>query len=124
MTGARALLCCALPALSALLAGCVDDQGRGAMHEAVSRCFATYTFSRGSAYNRFSCIAQAHQHFGPSAMGASYGLIAQVDQAALRVGLDLDSGALDQAGAQAALHWVTLKAQEQEQEAARLSAPP
>lgn len=95
-----------------LLCGCVDDQGRGAMHEAVSQCFAAYPFKKGSAYERFNCIALAHQHYGPAAMGPGYGLITQIDQASLSIGQDVDSGALDLPEAETALHWVTIKAQQ------------
>jgi hypothetical protein len=102
----------ALIILTILLTGCTDDQGRGAMHEAVSRCFATYPFEKGSAYKRFLCIARAHQHYGPGAVGAQYGLITQVDQASLSIGRDIDSGALDLSAAKTALNWVTTKAQQ------------
>ena len=103
---------CALILLTLLLAGCTDDQGRGAMHAAVSRCFSAYPFKKGSAYERFLCIALAHQHYGPSAAGAQYGLITQVDQASLSIGRDVDSGVLDLPAAETALHWITEKAQQ------------
>lgn len=102
---------CALSLLTLLLTGCGDDLGRGAMHEAVSRCFAAYPFKKGSAYERFLCIALAHRHYGPSAVGAQYGLITQVDQASLSIGRDVDSGTLDLPEAETALNWVTSKAQ-------------
>ena len=102
----------ALAILGFLLCGCVDDQGRGAMHEAVSECFAAYPFKKGSAYDRFRCIAFAHQHYGPAAMGPDYSLMTQFDQASLSIGREVDSGVLDLPEAQTALRWVTTKAQQ------------
>ncbi|MBB2190241.1 hypothetical protein HLH34_09710 [Gluconacetobacter azotocaptans] len=93
-------------------AACTDDHGKGAAHAAVSRCFARYPFKKGTAYDRFGCIAQAHFRYDPDAIGANYDLIAQVDMASLRIGLDVDAGTLSVPQAEAALHWVTTKAQD------------
>lgn len=113
-----------LSLLGFLLAGCANDQGRGAMHEAVSHCFAAYPFMKGSAYERFNCIALAHQHYGPAAMGPGYGLMTLVDQASLSIGQDVDSGALDLPEAETALHWVTVKAQQATLQPAGTNAAP
>lgn len=101
----------ALAFLCALSAGCADDQGKGDLHAAVSRCFATYPFRKGTAYDRFSCIAGAHLHYGPDAVGPQYDLISQIDMASLRIGLDVDTGTLSMPEAEKELHWVTTKAQ-------------
>lgn len=93
-----------------LLSGCVDDHGKGAMHAATSRCFSKYPLAKGTAYKRFSCIYQAHAQYGPDAMGTHAALLKQIDQASLRVGLDIDSGVLTVAEGETALHWVTRKA--------------
>ncbi|GAA4501250.1 hypothetical protein [Gluconacetobacter tumulicola] len=103
----------ALAFLCALSAGCADDQGKGDLHAAVSRCFATYPFRKGTAYDRFNCIADAHLHYGPNALGPQYDLISQIDTASLRIGLDVDAGTLSVPEAEKELHWVTTKAQNQ-----------
>ncbi|MFT9257818.1 MAG: hypothetical protein ABF535_07060 [Acetobacter sp.] len=97
--------------LCALVAACTDDRGVGAMHAAVSQCFARYPFQKGTAYDRFMCITDAHLKYGPGAVGARYDLVSQVDLASLRIGLDVDSGTLSLPDARAALNWVTAKAQ-------------
>ncbi|MBO1328559.1 hypothetical protein OQ496_09890 [Acetobacter suratthaniensis] len=114
----------ALPLIGMLLAGCADDHGRGAMHEAVSGCFIAHPLQKGSAYDRFRCIALAHQHYGPAAIGENYGLIVLVDQAALSIGQEIDSGTLDLPAAETALHWVTIKAQQATVQPASISMPP
>ncbi|WP_230975567.1 hypothetical protein [Acetobacter garciniae] len=97
--------------LCALPVACSDDQGSGAMHEAVSTCFARYPFKKGSAYDRFMCITEAHLKYGPNAIGPRYDLVSQVDLASLRIGLDVDAGTLTVPQAQTELNWVTTKAQ-------------
>ncbi|WP_019088641.1 hypothetical protein [Acetobacter ascendens] len=92
------------------LSGCADDQGKGAMHAAVSSCFSKYPLLKGTAYKRFSCIYQAHSQYGPAAMGDHYNLLLQIDLASLSVGQDIDEGVLTVKEGEAALHWVTAKA--------------
>jgi hypothetical protein len=97
--------------LCAFSAGCRDDHGTGALHTAVSRCLARYPLKRGTAYDRFSCIAEAHLRYGPGAIGPNYDLLSQVDMASLRIGLDVDAGTLGVPDAETELRWVTTKAQ-------------
>ncbi|MBB2200002.1 hypothetical protein [Gluconacetobacter tumulisoli] len=99
--------------LCAFSGACTDDHGKGALHAAVSRCFARYPFKKGTAYVRFSCIAGAHFRYGPDTIGTNYDLLSQVDMASLRIGLDVDTGTLSVPEAETALHWVTTKAQNQ-----------
>lgn len=108
----------------ALLSGCVDDHGKGDMHAAVSGCFAKYPFAKGTAYQRFNCIYQAHSHYGPAAMGAQSYLLLQIDLASLNVGKDVDSGILTQQEGETALHWVTDKARSQTLRYSWAAAPP
>ncbi|MFT8803764.1 MAG: hypothetical protein ABF876_05590 [Acetobacter aceti] len=116
--------CLATASVCVLLAGCVDDHGKGDMHAAVSDCFAKYPFAKGTAYQRFSCIYQAHSHYGPAAMGAQYSLLLQVDLASLNVGKDVDSGVLTQEEGKATLHWVTDKAYTQASRYSRVATQP
>jgi hypothetical protein len=93
-----------------LLSGCVDDHGKGEMHAAVSDCFAQYPFAKGTAYQRFDCIYQAHLRYGPEAMGTQSNLLLQIDLASLKVGKDVDAGLLTQEEGRTTLRWVTDKA--------------
>ncbi|OUJ07885.1 hypothetical protein HK23_01095 [Acetobacter malorum] len=102
--------CLAAVSVCLLASGCVDDHGRGDMHAAVSECFFKYPFAKGTAYQRFNCIYQAHAHYGPEAMGAQYSLRLQVDLASLKVGQDVDSGTLTPEEGKTTLRWVTDKA--------------
>ncbi len=112
LNGKRHIL--AVIVLCAFSAGCTDDdQGKGDLHTAVSRCFARYPFRKGTAYDRFTCITNAHLRYGPSAVGTNYDLISQVDLASLRIGLEVDAGTLSVPEAEKELHWVTTKAQTQ-----------
>ncbi|WP_237914817.1 hypothetical protein [Acetobacter senegalensis] len=54
-------------------------------------------------------------------MGTHSALLQQIDQASLRVGLDIDSGVLTVAEGETALHWVTRKAYYQ---ASQHASPP
>lgn len=96
--------------LCALSTGCMGDQGKGDLHAAVSRCFGTYPFRKGTAYDRFTCITNAHLRYGPNAVGAQYDLISQIDMASLRIGLDVDAGTLSVPEAETELRWITIKA--------------
>lgn len=109
--------------LCALSAGCADDQGKGDMHVAVSHCLAHYSFRKGSAYDRFSCIAGAHFRYGPNAVGTDYDLVSQIDMASLRIGLDVDAGTLSVPEAETELHWVTTKAQDQAHQRSNTDSP-
>ncbi|ACI52382.1 conserved hypothetical protein [Gluconacetobacter diazotrophicus PA1 5] len=103
----------AVACLCAFSAACTDDRGTGALHAAVSRCLARYPFRKGTAYDRFRCIAAAHFRYGPDAIGPNYDLVSQTDMASLRIGLDVDAGTLDVPEAETALRWAMTKAQNQ-----------
>lgn len=116
--------CLVTASVCVLLSGCVDDHGKGDMHAAVSDCFAKYPFAKGTAYQRFNCIYQAHFHYGPAAMGAQYYLLLQIDLASLNVGKDVDSGILTPEEGRTALHWVTDKAYAQASQHSWMTAQP